>query len=247
MLEVSGLCRCFTCENLGREGECVHQEQPGEFLKLFNLCCREFYVVMRTLVSVETDQVRPFLQISSNPSTTGKKVDALRQEFSCKRWIKFTCCRINSLSEHGGSCVCIAAPRVVEPLDKGSLNCRRDICWSFKGNLLRILSNNRRICPLEIVVKISWESIHPARSIGRVEEADAANLAASIARKHCRAQRLSRGNIRNQLHGDVGGAAVRAISNKGYRHIHSIGARDWAARGNHEAWQRHRQLIGSKW
>ncbi len=231
MWPFSRLRTSFARENLCGKRKRVDEEQLGEFFELFNLGGSELFVVVGTLIAIEANEVSPFLQISGELSIVGEEVNPFRQHLACKRWIKFTSGCINGLSEHGGRCISVSAASIVETLDERAFNRLRNARRSSEAVLLWILDNNRRFRLLYVSVEIAQERHHPICTVGRVEEADAKDFRASIAGERRRAACISFGNQCDWLHSHVGRAAMRAVSDKSYRHIHSMVTRDRAAWG----------------
>lgn len=229
MVKLLGLCRRFALEYLGWKGECVDQEKFGEFFELFNFSCTELFVVVGTLISVKADEMRPLLQIRGELSGLCKQVNTLCQHLAGKRWIKIASGRVNGLAEHGSRSVGISAASIIEALQEGSPNRLGDTLRRQKTVRLGILSNNSGSRLLYPTIEIPGESIQPLCVIGAVQKADAKNFAASITGERHGTFCVSYVSSCHGLHGNVGSAAVRAISNKGYGHIHSIGAQSWAS------------------
>lgn len=190
----SGLCVGFARQNLRWKRERVDEKKPGEFFELFDFSSIELVVVVCTLIPVKTDKVCPFLQIERELSTIRKEINSFCQHLACKRWIKLARSCVNSLSEHGSGRISIASASVIETLHERTFDCLGNTCRRCKAILLGIFENYRRLRLLDVPIEVTRESSHPSGVVGGVEEADARNLAAPVAGKHCRASGIPPGH-----------------------------------------------------
>lgn len=224
MCVFSGLSSSLSSRNLGWKSKRVDEEQFCEVLELLNFVGRKFFVVMNALIAIETDKVRPFLQIRRQPATLRKQIDSLCQRFARAGWIQLASGGIKSFAEHRRCGVVVPPAGIVESLNEGTPHSERDALWGLKTHTGRVLIERHRVSSFGLCIEVSTQEIHNPGAIflGGVHKANAQDLATSAAAECSGALVLVSGDNVNRSHGHICCAAMWAISNKGYGHSRSM-------------------------
>lgn len=231
MAQRSRLRSGFPCEDLCWEGESVNKEKASEFLQLFDFGSAEFFIVMRALISIEPDEVRPVPQIRGELPIVCKLVDAFSQRFPGGRLVKFAGGHINGLAEHRCGGVGMSACGVIKTLNEWTLYRGRNVRWSVKRLLLWVLTDDRSATGFGQRIEVACAGVH--HPLGRVRwmmKAHAEDFVATIAGKRGSASVVACRHNGHRAKGHSSHTAVWAVSNESYRHIHSMDAQERALR-----------------
>lgn len=223
----SGLAR----EHLCWKGEGVNKEKASELLQLFDFGSAEFFIVMRALISIEADEVRPVPQIRGELAIVCKLIDAFSKRFPGGRLIKFAGGHINGLAEHRCGGVGMSTCCVIKTLNEWTLYRGRNVRWSVKRLLLWVLTNDRGATGFGQGIEVTGAGVrHPLGRVRWMKKANAEDFVAAIAGKRGSASVVACRHNGHRAKGHPSDTAVWAVSNESYRHIHSMDAQERALR-----------------
>lgn len=232
MRELSGLRRFLLPSlDLRWEGKGVDQEKPCELLKLLDLFGGKLFIVMRALISIQPYEVRPVPQIRGELAIFRKLINASSQGFSSSRLIKFARGHINGLAKHRRCGVGVPALSIVKTLNERAPNGGRNMLRSVKRLFLRVFKNDSSTSGFGDSVEVACAVVcHPLSRVWWMKHAQTKDFVAAIAGKGCSAFVAARGNEGHRTKSHSTDPAVWAISDQGYRHIHSMDAQQRALR-----------------
>lgn len=223
----SGLAR----EHLCWKGESVNKEKASELLQLFDLGGAEFFIIMRALISIEADKVRPVPQIRGELAIVCKLIDAFSKRLPGGRLVKFAGGYVNGFAKHRCSGVGISACCVIKTLNEWTLYRGRNMRRSVKRLLLWVLTHDLGATGFGQGIEVARAGVHhPLGCVRWMKKAHAEDFVATIAGKRGSASVVACRHNGHRAKGHPSHTAVWAVSNESYRHIHSMDAQERALR-----------------
>lgn len=214
----SSSCRSFSRYHLSREGESVGKEELRKACELFDVFVAELFIVMSTLISIQTNHMPPVFQVLSELPRFIKSINSRGQILAGKSCIKLSCRKIDCFSVHGCCCVRLAPGRIVFALQKRALDRIRDVRRRLRLCVVRIYAINLRPVPSANVCDVARLLLYPRIYASVSFEQDANQVEAAVAMENYRRVTSLRQGRRDIGHPDLGRSAVRAICNVGDRH-----------------------------
>lgn len=202
-------CRLsLTYAHLCGQGKRVGKKEFSEQAQLFDLGGWQLFIVVRAIVAVQTNQMRPFLQVRGEFASGLKSVNARYERLASKRRIELTRCQIQRLPKHRCRSIAIPAQGVVSTLEKRAAHAIRDSSRTaghvgFRIHLHHIAATGRK------GIRKITNPFHPLHITGACNNY-AQNSVAAAAGKHDRPFFLSDAATRNRAHGHPLGQAVWA-------------------------------------
>lgn len=217
--------------NLCGEGKGVDQEKPSEFFELLDLFARKLFVIMRALIAVKANEVRPLFKVRRQPAVVCEKINALGQWLPCGGGIKFSSGHIDGFAEHGSGSIGITSFGVIKALDEWAPYRGRNVIGGIERLFDRVCISDYDVGVLRSLIEVSCAARHnPLHAVTGSNRAHTEDFIASVAGKHRGALVLTSGNDSDRSHGDRRRFAMRAMSNKCDGHIQSMVAQERALR-----------------
>lgn len=209
----------FSGGDLGRQGKCVGEKELGEAGELGEFLISKLVLIVRSLIAIKTNEVRPLFKIVSEFSSFVQGINARREILAGKRAIQLSGRYINRLAIHRCCRIHVLSFSVICSLLKSTLDRNGYVVghdgsmWSGinKKNFGVVIFGNLRNFTASVIqpVQVSTES----------PKAYADNVVASVALKNYGWTKFGHIRRANQSHADRVCQAVRTIANVGNSHV----------------------------
>lgn len=211
-------CSGFSCCDLGRKSERVGQEQFRETRKLCNFLFAQFVVIVRTVVSVKPNQVRPFLQVIGQLSSFMKGVNSWSEVLSGQSGIDLSRSHVKRLSVHRRSGVRMASRRIVGTLYVRPFYRRGYVLGDLKSPWSWIYLAYFSSLATTNLLKLTIFSRYPAMIRGSITDGNANEIITGVASKHDSWIDTLRSSGRHVRHSDRFRQAMWACAHEGSCH-----------------------------
>lgn|GEM_PF-3969504 len=209
---------CLSNCYLGGKSESVRQEKFGKARELRNLVIAEFIVIVRALIPIKSDEVRPLLQVVREPASFMQGVNSWSEILPSQVLIKLPCRQIECFAVHRSCGIRLSPRSIIRALQVSPLNRARNAVRSLYSFRARV--NGRDHSPLvaALAVKLPMALGNPCMGGGPIPGSNAHQLVASVATENdCRIS-TSRGGSSDIAHPNRVSQAVRTRINEGGSH-----------------------------